>query len=226
MSLYLYYDSKKGLVKEENHAMGSYFIQEHNERGMNEQTMELPNSNVKIVVRTKANSFMVATISIMDKIVLNFHDTTLSRPIHKVSVKPGDWNALFDGIIQLYNSIYISETPINAYFDTIDEKLNKTKSISYETINNVSSRLAEISDKIQGSIYCDSLIVKQRMKKACKIMVRTLINYGIEGLITDIKHKTIEANLKSITKYLADQDMMFDVLVRKNHVIIEKDEEK
>ena len=88
MSLYLSYDPKRGLIKEENHAYGTY-IQELDERGMNEQTMELPNSNVKIVVRTKAKNFMVATISVMDKLVLNFHDTTLSRPVNKVSVRPG-----------------------------------------------------------------------------------------------------------------------------------------
>ena len=227
MSLLLYYDSKKGLVKSENCACGCY-IQEHDEKGweipLHEQTLLIPNSNVKIVVNTNLHygpkSYMNATISVMDKVVLNFHDTTLCHSVKNVYAKPGDWNALFDGIIQLYNSIYNSEKPINTYFDAIDEIINNTTGISVEKTFNVTNRLAEISDNLQKSIYSDNIIVVMRMKRACKILVRNVINNGIKGSVTELRHNTIEKNLHSVFKYLAERDEMLDVLARKNQFVV------
>ena len=227
MSLLLYYDSKKGLVKRDNYACGCY-IQEHDEKGwetpLHEQTLVIPNSNVKIVAHTNLHygprSYMYATISVMDKVVLNFQDTTLCHSVSNVYAKPGDWNALFDGIILLYNSIYNSENPINKYFDVIDEIVNDTTGISVEKILIVTNRLAEISDNLQKSIYSDNNIVIMRMKKACKILVRNIINHGIKGSVTELRHKTVEKNLHSIFRYLAERDEMLDVLARKNQIIV------
>ena len=227
MSLHLYYDSKKGLVKKDNYACGCY-IQEHDEKGwetpLHEQTLVIPNSNVKIVAHTNLHfgpkSYMYATISVMDKVVLNFHDTTLCHSVSNVYAKPGDWNALFDGIIQLYYSIYNSENPINTYFDAIDEIINNTTGISVEKTINVTNRLAEISDNLQKSIYSDNKIVVMRMKRACKILVRNVINNGIKGSVTELRHNTIEKNLHSIFRYLAERDEMLDVLARKNQFIV------
>ena len=163
---------------------------------------------------------MHATINVMDKIVLNFHDTTLYHSVNYVYAKPGDWDALFDGIIQLYNSIYNSEKPINTYFDAIDKIVNHTTGISVEKIINVTNRLAEISDNIQKSIYRDNKIVVMRLEKTCKILMRNIINHGIIGPVTELRHNTIEKNLHSIFKYLTERDEMLNVLARKNQLVV------
>ena len=113
MSLYLSYDPKRGLIKEENRAYGNY-IQEHDERGgkspLHEQTLEIPERNVKIVVKTKlhvgAASYMNASISMMDKPVLNFIDASLKHAIWIVYAKPLDCNALFFVLLRFLCALY------------------------------------------------------------------------------------------------------------------------
>ena len=238
MALHLYYDSKKGLVKAQNHAVGNY-IMEHDEKGWDaphhEQVLEIPSRNVKIVVNTNLGwglkSYMNARISMMDKSVLNFLDTTLRYPINLVCVKPGDWNELFDGIIKLYNSIYNSEAPIDIFFDMVEETIKGDCTIDKMVC--ATTRLSEISEMLSDSIYADSKIIEKRMKNACGILVqrieercdrvsvsdgqgsilRKAIRYG-KVIMTEEQQNKIESNLKNILKYLADRNEILYVLSR------------
>ena len=241
MAIHLYYDSKKGLVKAQNYAIGNY-IMEHDEKGWDaphhEQVLEIPGRNVKIIVNTNLGwglkSYMNARISMMDKSVLNFLDTTLRYPINMVCVEPGDWNELFDGIIKLYNSINNSEAPINEFFDVIEETIKIDCTI--DKMVYVTARLSEISEMLSASIYADSKVVEVRMRRACKMLFQNIeencgkVHLIIEGEETRekeaIKYKKanmtegqqnkIEKNLKSILMYLAERNEILAVFSRKD----------
>ena len=241
MALHLYYDSKKGLVKAQNYAVGNY-IMEHDEKGWDaphhEQVLEIPSQNVKIMVNTNLGwgpkSYMYARISMMDKIVLNFFDTTLRYPVNMVCVKPGDWNELFDSIIKLYNSIYNSEAPINDFFDMIEETIKADCTI--DKMVYVTTRLSEISEMVSTSIYADSRVIKMRLRRVCKMLFQNIeencgkVSLVIKGEETreeeSFKYKKayltvgqqnkIEANLKSILIYLAERNEILDVFSRKD----------
>ena len=223
MSLYLSYDPKRGLIKEENRVYGNY-IQEHDERGgktpHHEQTLEIQERNVKIVVRTKlhvgAASYMNASISMMDKPVLNFIDTSLRHPIWIVYAKPYDWNSLFDNIINLYNAIFNSENPINDYFDAVERTINHTSDDDYfERMVDVVKRLGEISDRLSGSIYGDNEIVHKRMVQACRLLVQN-INDGMRNRKFSVSVHLIESYLHMVFRYLADRNALFYVLTGRN----------
>jgi len=219
MSLYLYYDSKRGLVKSQDFAIGSYII-EHDEKGrkdpLHEQTLEIPNLNVKIVVITNLHygswSYMYATISMMNKNVLNFHDTSLKHSVMKVYAKPGNWDMLFDGVIKLYNSIYNSETQINAYFDEI---VNRTIDATGHTVDvfvEITTRLAELADSIAGSIFSDNATLRIRMRKTCGLVIRRISTDLDKKLITESQYDKIESNLHSVFRYLTERDEILDTL--------------
>lgn len=223
MSLYLSYDPKRGLIKEENRAYGNY-IQEHDERGgkspLHEQTLEIPERNVKIVVKTKlhvgAASYMNASISMMDKPVLNFIDASLKHAIWIVYAKPLDWNALFDGIIKLYNSIFNSEIPINGYFDAVEKVINDASHNKYfERMVDVIKRLGEISDKLSGSIYGDNEIVHRRMKQTCRLLMQS-INKDMQNQTFSTSIYLVESYLHMIFRYLAERNALFYVLTGRN----------
>ena len=226
MSLFLSYDAKRGLVKEANRAYGNY-VQEHDERGGNaplhEQTLEIPERNVKIVIKTKlhagAASYMNATISMMDKPVLNFIDTSLRHAIWIVYAKPADWNTLFDGIIKLYNSIFNGEKPINDYFDAIERVINNPTDDQYfERLVDVVRRLGEISDRLAGSIYGDNEIVHRRLKQACRVLVQSL-NKSMQNQKFSTSISLVEPYLHMVFKYLAGRDAIFYVLTGRNPMV-------
>jgi len=245
MALNLYYDSKKGLVKAQNYAVGNY-IMEHDEKGWDaphhEQVLEIPDRNVKITVNTNLGwgpkSFMNARISMMDKNVLNFLDTTLRYPVDKVCVKPGDWKELFDGIINLYNSIYNSEAPINSFFDMVEETIKATD-CTIEKMVFVTTRLSELSEMLPDSVYADSRIIEKRMRNACCILfqnieekcdrvsisdgqgssLRKVIRYG-KSIMSDEQQNRIESNLQSILKYLAERNAILYVFARKGQCVV------
>ena len=229
MSLYLYYDSKKGLVKEENYVCGSH-IEEHDEKGklvpLHEQTLVIPNLNIKIVVRTNlhygSKSYMNATITMMDKNVLNFLDISLRHPIKQVYSDPGNWDMLFDGIIALYNSIFNSEKPINTYFDEIVNGIKGTDGCTVDKMVDISTRLAEIADSLSGSIYYDNPTVKARMRRTCGLMIRHISQNWDKKWITAGRHNTIEANLHSILKYLSEQNEVLYALTKQEPLVVVK----
>ena len=166
MALHLYYDSKKGLVKSNNYAVGCY-ITEHDEKGikcpLHEQTLEIPERNVKIIVRTNlhygSKSYMNARITMMDKCVLNFLDNSLIHSVDIIFAIPGDWEMLFDRIIKVYESIFCSESNINSYFDAIDDAVKGEKTQKGNELNNAIIRISQIADKQSSSIYCDNNVV-------------------------------------------------------------------
>lgn len=217
MALQLYYDNFKGLVKSNDYAIGQS-ITEHDDRGwktpLHLQTLEIPSRNVKIVVKTNLHygvrSYMKATISLMDKSVLNFLDTNMCHSVNMVYADPGDWNMLFDGIINLYNNIYNSENSVNSYFDVIEETINASKAVN--TMSDAVARLAEVAEGLPDSIYCDSTIIDKRMKSACRLMVQHIMENWGNVLLTEEKHQTIETDLHSIFKYLADRKELLNVL--------------
>lgn len=220
MSLMLYYDSKrKSLVKEDNRVCGPY-IQEHDEKGkralLAEQELEIPESNVKVVVKTNLHngqwSYMNAAISMADKTIFNFHDTSLSHSICIVSANPGDWDGLFDGIINLYNSIYNSETHINKYFDIIKEVLKDTTGLNGNKEKQAIRRLTEIVKKLPESIYFDNILIDDRIKEVCTLLFHIII---IDKSTTTWDKKIrqeIESDLHDIFCYLSSRDEVLTVL--------------
>ena len=214
MALYLYYDNKKGFVKSKDYAVGNYIV-EHDEKGSGtplcKQTLEVPSRNVKIEVRTKlhsgAKSYMCASISLMDKCVLNFIDTRLNFSVSTVHVKPGNWDELFEGIIKLYNTIFNSESPINEYFDVIEEAINEPNGICGNNLNNAIARLSEIADNLLNSIYADNPIVDFRMKKACHLLIRRIMDMDFSnGTSMWVKE------MRSIFNYLAEREEIVAVI--------------
>ena len=217
MALQLYYDKYKGFVKSENGASGQSII-EHDQKGwkapLHEQTLEIPSRNVKIVVRTNLGwgekSYMNAWITMTDKSDFNFFDTSLVHPINLVCVKPGDWNKLFDSIINLYNNIYNSENSINAYFDVIEESINSANTVN--KMVDALSRLAEISDGISGSIYCDNVVVDKRMKKACRLITKHIMETYHNVELIAVSYQAIEAKLQSVFKFLFERKEIWEML--------------
>jgi hypothetical protein len=153
---------------------------------------------------------MNAKITMMDKTVFNFHDTSLVHPINLISVKPGDWNHLFDSIINLYNNIFNSENSINAYFDAIEESINSANGVN--KMVDALSRLAEISDGLSNSIYCDNVVLAKRMRKACRLMIQHIMETYHNVELTAISHQPIETKLQSVFKYLFDRKEIWETL--------------
>lgn len=219
MPLYLSYDPKKGLIKSNGSEIYGNCISEHDEKGflspLHEQTLIIPKHNVKITVRTNlhfgSKSYMNATISMEDKTVLNFQDTSLLHSINIVYAKPGEWNDLFDGIIRVYDNIYGSESSINKYFDAIEtaiaDIINTNNTLD---LHRITSRLAEVSDSLPTSIYTDNLLIVERMQRACGKLFRCIGDTKGWGHVS--KRKTIESNLHSIFHYLAERDMILITL--------------
>ena len=229
MALNLCYCDKKGLFKAQNYATGNY-IMEHDEKGRNaplhEQILEIPNRNVKIVVRTNLHygswSYMNATISMMDKKVLNFFDKTLLHSVKTVYAKPGNWDMLFDGIIQLYNSIYNSETQINAYFDEIIKRITDTSGITLDNMADIITRLAEVADSISSSIYIDNHTLESRMRETGGLVIRHIGTHYDKKDITEGRHDKMESNLHSILNYLIERDIVLDALTKRNLLGVEE----
>ncbi len=220
MSLMLYYDSKKkSLVKEDNRSIGPY-IQEHDEKGkkalLAEQELEIPESNVKIVVKTNLHygswSYMNAAITMADKTIFNFHDTSLSHSVFIVSANPGDWDGLFDGIINLYNSIYNSETQINKYFDIIKDLLKDTSGHNENKELRAIKRLTEIVKKLPESIYFDNNIINDRIKEVCSLLFQKIIFDKTKTTWNKKIRQEIESDLHDIFCYLSNRDEVLTVL--------------
>lgn len=217
MALQLYYDNSKGLVKSINGAVGPSII-EHDQKGwkapLHEQTLEIPNRSLKIVVRTNfgwgPKSYLNARITLMDKSVFNFHDTSLVHPINMVCVKPGDWNTLFDSIINLYNNIYNSENSINDFFDAIEEAINSANTVN--KMVDALTRLAEISDGLSNSIYCDNVVLGKRMRKACRLMTQHIMDTYHNVELSVGTYQAIETKLQSVFKYLFERKEIWETL--------------
>ncbi len=220
MSLYLSYNPKKGLIKSENGILYGNYIKEHDEKGwetpLHEQSIDIPSQNVKIVVRTNLHyglkSYMNATITMHDKVVLNFTDTNLCHSIKFVHAEPGNWDALFDSIINLYNSIYNSGALISNYFNNIDNKLKNISSKPPFDLVIITDRLAEISDEISKSIYNDSNILNNRMKSASRLLLLNLSKGFQQKIITEGERNKIETNLQHILKHFSDRDELYEIL--------------
>jgi len=208
MALHLYYDSKKGLVKSNNYAVGCY-ITEHDEKGikcpLHEQTLEIPERNVKNIVRTNlhygSKSYMNARITMMDKYVFNFLDNSLLHSVDIIFANPGDWDMLFDRIINVYDSIFCSENNVNSYFDAIDEAVKGEKSQKGNELNNAIVRMSEIADKQSFSIYCDNTVLNDRMKNSCRLLIKRIM-----GLKIPDDSKPWEKELRSVFNYLAERE--------------------
>ena len=221
MALYLYYDSKKGLTKTDGGVVYGEYIQEHDDKGwkcpLHEQTMEIPDRNVKIVVRTNlhygSESFMNASISMMGKRVWNFHDMSLKHSVNIVSAEPGNWDMLFDGIINLYNSIYDSEASINEYFDALDGRIVGLNG----NISDVFDRIAEISENLAESIYGDSILIDKRMLGTCRLLFQMIAEKWSGNTLTDSVHKRHEQDMHKIVDYLVRKDEILDVLFAWQH---------
>ena len=171
---------------------------------------------VKTKLHVGAASYMNASISMMDKPVLNFIDTSLKHSIWIVYAKPSDWDALFDGIIKLYNSIFNSEKPINDYFDAVERVINDTSDNKYfERIVDVIKRLGEISNRLSGSIYGDNEIVHGRMKETCRLLVQR-INKDMQNQTFSTSIYLVESYLHMVFGYLAERNVLFYVLTGRN----------
>ena len=208
MALHLYFDGKNGLVKSNNYAMGCSII-EHDEKGtkspLHEQTLEIPERNIKIVVRTNlhygSKSYMYARITMMDKYVFNFLDNSLLHFVDIIFAIPGDWDMLFDRIINVYDSIFCSENVINLYFDAIDKAVKGEKIHKGNELNNAIMRLSEIADKQSSSIFFDNTVVNNRMKDSCRLLIKRIMELKMSD-----DSKPWEKELRSVFNYLADRE--------------------
>ena len=110
------------------------------------------------------------------KAVLDFTDATSSNPnLGIIKVEPGDWNTLFDKIIELYHNIYIGESMINNFFAKIDKILDEEEDSSssenpvekmpsfYSMVDRtkIFEKLSFLADSLKESIYEDSPLVKK-----------------------------------------------------------------
>lgn len=228
MALHLYYDDKKGLIKAQNYAVGNS-VMEHNEKGWDaphhEQVLEILGQNVKIVVNTNLGwgpkSYMNAKITMMDKSVLNFHDTSLKHSVMIVYAEPSNWDMLFDGVIKLYNSIYNSETQINAYFDEIVKRTVDATDQTVDEFVEITTRLAELANGIASSIFSDNATLKNRMRTTCGLVIRHISTDLDKKLVTESQHDKIESNLHSIFRYLTERDEILDTLTITDPTIIQ-----
>lgn len=224
MPLYLSYNPKKGLIKGNGGVIYGNYICEHDEKGketpLHEQSLEIPCQDMKIVVRTNlhygSKSYMNASITMRDKLVLNFADTSLSHSIKIIHANPGDWDVLFDEIINLYNTIYNCGDSISNYFNAIDEKLKDTPSKNLDVLINITDRLAEISDELSKSIYSDNIIIKKRMKITCRNLVQNISKGYQDKWITAGQRCKIETNFQHIFKHLAEHEEIFEILTGYN----------
>ncbi len=222
MSLKLYYDfKKKRLVKEkEDECTCGLYIQEHNESGyeasLAKQELEIPESNVKIVVKTNlhygSSSYMNAIISMADKTIFNFLDTSLSHSVYIVSANPGDWDSLFDGIINLYYNIYNSEIHINKYFDIIKEVLKDTTGLNENKEMQAIRRLTEIVKKLPESIYFDNILIDDRIKEVCTLLFPKIIIDKSKTTWDKKIRQEIESDLHDIFCYLSNRNEVLTVL--------------
>ena len=220
MSLMLYYDSKrKRLVIGDNRASGPY-IQEHDEKGekalLAKQELEIPENNVKIVVKTNlhygSRSYMNATISMADKIIFNSLDTSLSHSVYIVYANPGDWENLFDGIINLYNSIFNTETHINKYFDVIKEILKDKTGLNERKEIQAIRRLTEIVKKLPESLCFDDILIDKRITEVCTMLFRKIIIEKAKKTWDKKIWQEIESDLHDIFFYLSNRDEVLTVL--------------
>ena len=159
---------------------------------------------------------MNATITMMDKNVLDFLDISLRHSIKQVYSEPGNWDMLFDGIIALYNYIFNSEKPINAYFDEIVNGIKGTNGCTVDKMVDISTRLAEIADSLSCSIYYDNPIVRARMRRTCGLMIRHISKNWDKKWITAGGHNKIEENLHSILKYLSEQNEVLYAMTKQD----------
>lgn len=229
MGLMLYYDSKSNrLVKEDSVARGSY-IEEHDKKGykhkLAKQELEIPESNVKIVVETNLDygraSFMRATLNQNDRTILNFFDTNLSRSVCYVSAKPKEWSAFFDDIIKTYNNIHNVENYANKYFDAIKDTLNETIVLNKITAMMISKRLAEIVENLPESIYFDNILINARIKEVIVLLLQRIMTDGPNLIVDKSDRQEVESNLHVIFSYLSNRDEMLSAL--EEVIIPEKD---
>lgn len=233
--LYLYYDHKKGLVKAD-HAVGSH-IQEHSETGYNhplaKQEMEIPERGLNILVTSNFGfgfrSYHTATVTTLSgQYVLNFMDREFLS-IQRIAVNPGDWDTLFDKIIELCDNIHTGEKMINHYFDCIDNVLDRIDDKLDESFvklpvqvktKRVLNVLAAIADALPDSIYCGNTLVKDRLFNSCSKAIKFASHSDESILLKDVSQ--IEKSLQSIFKYMASIDGVLEVL-RKASLDTQKD---
>lgn len=215
MGLLLSYNPKIGLVKQENTAYGCY-VQEHDERGkespLHEQILEIPERSITITVRTNlhngSKSYMNARITMMKKPVLNFIDNSLFHSIKTIHAKPEDWNSLFDNIILVFNNIFNSDKFINSYFDALDVAIKGTDIKVGNELHLAILRLSEITNVLKDSIYGDSIILDQRIKNACHLLIRRMMKLKYSSLNTTFWEK----ELRGIFNYLGEREEILEVL--------------
>ncbi len=215
MALHLYYDNKKGLVKSNDHAIGCSIV-EHDGKGyccpLHEQILEIPERSITITVRTNlhygSKSYMNASITMMKKPVLNFIDNSLFHSIKTIHAKPEDWNSLFDNIILVHNNIFNSDKFINSYFDAVDVAIKGTDIRVGNELHHAILRLSEITNVLKDSIYGDSIIIDQRIKNACHLLIKRMMKLKFASLNTTFWEK----ELRSIFNYLGEREELLEVL--------------
>ncbi len=144
---------------------------------------------------------MYARITMMDKYVFNFLDNSLLHFVDIIFAIPGDWDMLFDRIINVYDSIFCSENVINLYFDAIDKAVKGEKIHKGNELNNAIMRLSEIADKQSSSIFFDNTVVNNRMKDSCRLLIKRIMELKMSD-----DSKPWEKELRSVFNYLADRE--------------------
>lgn len=220
MALMLSYDLKRNcLVKEKGRALGPYIL-EHDEKGykneLANQSLEIPDRNIKIDVKTNFHygsaSYLRATITQNDKIIFNFIDTIFLRSICRVESDPVDWSSFFDEIITLYTSIYNSESYINKYFDEINAVISTASDCNDNKMMLVTSRLAEIIEKMPESVFADNILLSTRIKESCILLLQSIILEGKDSQWIKKYQQVVEKNLHVIVCHLSERNELLNVL--------------
>jgi len=126
---------------------------EHDKKGFKTYKVAIQEESMEIVISSNLHyqgaSFLYAKMLIKGQSVLNFQDKQTvyllnHRSLDTFQVPAGNWDELFDTIVDVYNNHYlISETDIDRYFAEIDNMIKRDKITVYRNKTDVEPHVWE-----------------------------------------------------------------------------------
>lgn len=126
---------------------------EHDKKGFKTYKIAIQDESMEIVISSNLHyqgaSFLYAKILIKGQAVLNFQDKqTLfllnDRSLDTFQVPAGNWDELFDTIVDVYNNHYlVSETDVDGFLGEIDEMIKCDKITVYRNKTDVEPHVWE-----------------------------------------------------------------------------------
>lgn len=205
------------------------FFEAYDKKGYKKQKITIPNEKVDIIIHSNLHyagaSYLFANILVKDLYVLNFKDKQMlyllnNHSLSTFQVEPGDWNSLFDIIVQEHNNLFmISESIIKDYFDELDKIIDKdivtiwnSKVAERQTTWNKaflvrlfsSDKIVDIINSVEKSTICKNSFVHKCLYASCmnftKKIAQELEWEGVEQ--NDLRLKRLCKNLAIIHNYM------------------------